>query len=85
MQYKYNTSGVCSSRIEFDMEGDIIKNVLFTGGCDGNAKGLSRLVVGMRAQDAISRLAGISCGKRISSCPDQLSKALAGWIADNTK
>ena len=81
MQYQYNTKGVCSSLIELDMQDDgIIREVLFRGGCDGNLKGISRLVVGMQAQGAAKLLAGINCGSRGTSCPDQLSKALVEWI-----
>ena len=79
MRYQYNTMGVCSSLIELDIQDDIICEVLFKGGCDGNLKGISRLVTGMRVQDAVKLLAGINCGSRDTSCPDQLSKALADW------
>ena len=84
MQYQYNTKGVCSSLIEIDMQDDIIREVSFKGGCDGNLKGISRLLAGMRAQDAIKLLAGINCGSRGTSCPDQLSRALAAWIQKNS-
>jgi len=84
MRYQYNTKGVCSSLIELDMQDDIILEVIFKGGCDGNLKGLSRLVTGMRAQDAINLLEGIHCGSRGTSCPDQLTKALKEWIMANT-
>jgi len=82
MQYKYYTDGVCSSRIDFTIEDDIIQAVSFTGGCDGSLKGISRLVMGMRVQDAIKILEGIHCGRRGTSCPDQLSKALTKWTKD---
>jgi uncharacterized protein (TIGR03905 family) len=75
----YKTSGVCSSSIEIHIQDNIIENVLFNGGCDGNLKGLSSLVRGMPAEEAIKRLGGIKCGVRGTSCPDQLSKALAGY------
>ena len=74
MQYK--TSGTCSQLIDFEVEDDIIKSVAFTGGCNGNTQGISRLVVGMKAEDAISRLKGIKCGFKSTSCPDQLACAL---------
>ncbi|MDD2958806.1 MAG: TIGR03905 family TSCPD domain-containing protein [Lachnospiraceae bacterium] len=73
---EYKTRGVCSRLIQFELDGDIIKSVQFVGGCDGNTKGLSRLVEGMKAQEAISRLEGITCGMKPTSCPDQLAKAL---------
>lgn len=72
----YKTSGVCSRAIEFELDGDTIKSVKFLGGCDGNTKGVARLVEGMNAQEAIRRLEGITCGFKSTSCPDQLAKAL---------
>lgn len=72
----YKTSGVCSRAIEFELDGDTIKYVKFLGGCDGNTKGVARLVEGMNAQEAIRRLEGITCGFKSTSCPDQLAKAL---------
>lgn len=72
----YKTKGVCSKAIEFELDGDIIKSVKFIGGCDGNTKGVARLAEGMKVQDAISRLEGITCGFKSTSCPDQLAKAL---------
>ena len=67
---------VCSVMIEAELDGDIIKDVVFTGGCNGNLKGISRLIRGMRAQDVIDKLEGTRCGDNHTSCPDQLSKAL---------
>lgn len=72
----YKTKGVCSRAIELELDGDTIKSVHFVGGCDGNTKGVARLVEGMKVQDAISRLEGITCGFKSTSCPDQLAKAL---------
>ena len=72
----YKTSGTCSSGINLEVEGDIIKSVSFTGGCNGNLQGISRLVEGMKVEDAISRLKGIRCGFKNTSCPDQLARAL---------
>ena len=72
----YKTSGTCSSAINLEVEGDIIKSVYFTGGCNGNLQGISRLVEGMKVEDAISRLKGIRCGFKNTSCPDQLARAL---------
>lgn len=74
MQYK--TSGTCSQLIDFEVENDIIKSVAFTGGCNGNLKGISALVSGMRVDDAIAKLKGIKCGFKNTSCPDQLARAL---------
>lgn len=72
----YRPTGVCSQLIHVELDGDIIKNVEFIGGCNGNTKGLSSLVRGMDAHEAISRLKGITCGDKATSCPDQLAHAL---------
>jgi len=80
MQYNYNTSGVCSSRIDFDIEDGIINDVKFIGGCNGSLKGIGLLVKGMTPQDAIKLLSGVSCGQRSTSCPDQLAKALKSYV-----
>ncbi|MFV0342086.1 MAG: TIGR03905 family TSCPD domain-containing protein [Anaerocolumna sp.] len=76
---KYKTSGVCCSDINFDIEDGIITNVIFNGGCAGNASGLSRLLVGMSVDEVITKLEGTTCGRKSTSCPDQLSKALKEW------
>lgn len=81
MTYSYAPKDVCSSRIDLELDGDIIKSVQFTGGCHGNLQGISRLVQGMKAQDAIARLEGIRCGWKPTSCPDQLSHALREALA----
>lgn len=75
-QMIYQPKGVCSNAIDVELEEGIIKSVKFTGGCNGNTQGISRLVVGMKAEDAISRLRGIKCGFKNTSCPDQLACAL---------
>ena len=72
----YKPTGVCSKEINIELDGDVIKSVKFTGGCSGNTQGVAALVAGMKASDAISRLEGIRCGIRETSCPDQLAKAL---------
>lgn len=74
--YTYKTSGVCSTEIHIDVEGDIIKSVEFVRGCPGNLFGISQLVKGMNIDDAIEKLSGIKCRDKDTSCPDQLSKAL---------
>lgn len=76
MKYTYKTKGTCSREIEFELENGIIKNVSFLGGCNGNLKGVSALVEGQKAEDVISRLEGIKCGFKSTSCPDQLAAAL---------
>ena len=74
MQYK--TQGVCSQMINFDIEDNKVKNIAFTGGCNGNLQGISRLIEGMDVDEAISKIEGIQCGFKKTSCPDQLAKAL---------
>ncbi len=76
MVYSYKTSGTCSRKIDFEIENGVVKNVRFEGGCNGNLKGMSAMVEGMKAEDIISRLEGIRCGFKSTSCPDQLAKAL---------
>ena len=72
----YMTKGTCSREIDIEVEDGIIKSVLFHGGCDGNLKGISQLVAGMKADDVISLFEGIKCGRKDTSCPDQLAIAL---------
>ena len=76
MHYDYKTKGTCSQRILFDVEDGVVTNLQFIGGCNGNLKGISSLVAGMRVDDAIEKLSGITCGMKNTSCPDQLAKAL---------
>lgn len=76
MKLTFKTQGTCSSHIEVEVEDGIVKEVFFWGGCNGNLQGISRLVKGMKVDEVISRLQGIRCGNRWTSCPDQLCKAL---------
>lgn len=76
MQYEFKTKGTCSQSIFFEIEDDILKNVQFFGGCNGNLKGIGALVEGMHIDDVISRLEGTTCGMKPTSCPDQLAQAL---------
>ena len=76
----YKTKGVCSRQINFEIEDDIIRSVNFVGGCNGNTQGISRLIEGMDIHNAISRIDGIDCGGRGTSCPDQLAKALKEYL-----
>ena len=73
---RYQTSGTCSTAIDIEVKDGIIESVQFTGGCNGNTKGISALVKGMPVEEAISRLKGIKCGFKPTSCPDQLARAL---------
>ena len=76
MKLTYKTQGTCSSHIELEVEEGVIQQVFFWGGCNGNLQGISRLVTGMIVEAAIAKLEGIRCGNRVTSCPDQLCKAL---------
>lgn len=76
MEYRYEPKGVCSYGMIIEIDGDIIKEVTIEGGCAGNTVGVSRLVEGMKIEDAIKRLKGIPCGIKGTSCPDQLARAL---------
>lgn len=76
MKYVYKTKGTCSTNIELDVENGIVKEIAFWGGCNGNLQGISRLVKGMPVSEVITRLEGVRCGTRSTSCPDQLCRAL---------
>lgn len=76
----YKTIGTCSQQIDFDIIDGRIANVRFSGGCNGNLQGISRLVEGMTPEEAISKLKGIKCGFKNTSCPDQLACALENAI-----
>ena len=76
MTYAYVPKGVCSRKMTVELDGEIIKSVKVEGGCNGNLQGISHLVEGMNARDAIAKMRGIRCGFKSTSCPDQLSLAL---------
>ncbi len=76
----YDTKGVCAKNIEFEIEGDIVKSVKFNGGCNGNLKGIATLVEGLKVEDVIKKLKGLTCGNKDTSCPDQLAKALENEV-----
>ena len=80
MHITYRPKGVCSQLMSIDVEDGKIEKVEVKGGCDGNLQGISRLLVGMKVEDAVQRLEGIRCGYKNTSCPDQLSKALKNCI-----
>lgn len=79
--YTYATQGTCARQIDFELENGIIKYVKFHGGCNGNLKGISQLIVGMKAEDVIARVKGTTCGYKDTSCPDQLARALEAALA----
>ena len=80
-QISYQTKGVCARQIELVVENDVVVEVKFIGGCSGNTQGVSALVKGMSVDEAISRLEGIRCGMKQTSCPDQLAQALKQYRA----
>ena len=76
MTYTYRTQGTCSSQITFDLDGDVVSNVKYYGGCNGNLQGISKLVEGMTVDEIEKKLGGIRCGFKSTSCPDQLARAV---------
>ena len=68
--------GVCSKRIDFDLDEGLVRNIRFEGGCDGNLQGVARLAEGRRVSEVVELLSGIKCGQKSTSCPDQLARAL---------
>lgn len=76
MQYIYKTKGTCSSEIRFDINGDVITNVAFTGGCNGNLKAIPKLVDGQTVEWIESKVKGVECGFKGTSCSDQLARAV---------
>lgn len=83
MKYSYRTKGTCSSQISFELNDGIITNISFTGGCNGNLQGISRLVDGMKADEAMKKLSGIRCGFKNTSCPDQLARAIEAALCES--
>ena len=76
MKYSFSPQGVCSTRLEFELDGDIVRNVKFKGGCNGNLKALAALTEGMTVDQVKDRLLGITCGLKNTSCSDQFAHAL---------
>ena len=83
--FQYTTQGVCSKAINYEVENNKVKNVSFVAGCNGNLKGIGALVEGMDIDEAITRLDGITCGAKKTSCPDQLAQALKAYKAEIAK
>ena len=82
MTYSYKTKGTCSTQIDLELDGNIVHNVKFTGGCNGNLKGICSIVRGMKAEQVIERFEGVKCGFRNTSCPDQIAKNLKKALAE---
>ncbi|MEG1743097.1 MAG: TIGR03905 family TSCPD domain-containing protein [Clostridia bacterium] len=86
MEKVYNFSGTCTSNVSFCIdENDIVTNLHFRGGCNGNLKGIAMLCDGMKAEDIIKKLSGLKCGYKSTSCPDQLAKAIQKELDSRTK
>ena len=81
MVYTFKPKGVCSRQMTLEVEDGVVRSMEVVGGCDGNLQGISQLVVGMPVEDVISRLEGIHCGFRPTSCPDQLAQGLKAALA----
>ena len=79
--FEYTPKGVCSRKMIFDLDGDVINSVEVIGGCNGNLKGISSLLKGQNVNEIISRLEGITCGPKSTSCPDQIAQALKAYKA----
>ncbi len=85
MKHEYKTQMTCSSKILFDLDGDKVSNIQFIGGCDGNLKAISKLVDGWRVDQIVEKLAGNTCGRRPTSCADQLARAVAQAYEEENK
>ena len=83
MHKTYKTSGTCSTQIDFDIEDGKIFNLVFTGGCNGNLKGIAALVEGQKVEDVKERIKGIKCGFKQTSCPDQIARALKEYTENH--
>lgn len=85
MHCQYRNRGTCSTEVAFDLNGNIVSNVVFTGGCNGNLKAISALVEGMEAEKVIKILRGNTCGIKKTSCADQLAIALEKALKEGAK
>lgn len=85
MEYRYRTQGVCSTEMIFDIDENtnVVNDLRVINGCNGNLKGISSLVKGMKIDDVISKLTGITCGFKSTSCPDQIARALKKYLEEN--
>lgn len=83
MEYRFKPSGVCSTEMIFNIENDKVKDLKVIGGCNGNLKGISSLIKDMNINDVISKLSGITCNYKKTSCPDQIAEALKKYKEEN--
>lgn len=82
MTYEYYPRGVCSRKMIFEIENDVVKSLEVIGGCNGNLKGISSLIAGMKLSEVIERLEGITCGSKPTSCPAQIAQALKQYASE---
>ena len=80
MNVNFTPKGVCARNMSFDIENGVIRNLKVMGGCNGNLKGIASLVEGMKIEEVVSKLEGIDCGGKGTSCPDQLAKAVKPYL-----
>lgn len=80
MEYRYRPQGVCSTEMIFEIEEDVVKKAKIVNGCAGNTAGVCTLIEGMKIEDIIKKLKGIPCGRKGTSCPDQLARALEQFL-----
>ena len=85
MRYEYRTRGTCSQKVCFNLEGNIVSDVEVIGGCNGNLKGICTLIDGMTVEEIYGKLAGIRCGMKPTSCPDQIAKAVMAAYEESKK
>ena len=84
MRYYYEPEHTCSQQISFELEDNIVSNIEFIGGCNGNLKAIAKLLDGATADELINKLSGITCGRRPTSCGDQLAKAVQEYAKNST-
>ena len=85
MEYTYKTQNTCSSEIKLNIDGNVVTNISFTGGCNGNLKAIPRLVDGWTVEAIEEKLAGVTCGRRPTSCADQLVQACKAAYAEQNE
>ena len=85
MKYRHKNKGTCSTEVTFEIEGGLVKNVEFTGGCNGNLKAISRLAEGRSAEELVALLKGNTCGWKDTSCADQFAQGLENALKEETK
>ena len=85
MKHEYSPRGVCPTRMEFELDGNVVKNIKFQGGCNGNLKAIAALAEGLTVEEVKERVMGITCGFKKTSCADQLAQALINAVEKEQK